>query len=207
MNLEMITFTGVDESVNPEDLVRFAEQFPSVKIEWGVLLSEVKQGKIPRYPGKEWRDEFLSYHNVNRAGHIEGSWLMSLVTGDYFKKVPYLGYDRIQLNFGKKKYESITLPPDCKYIIPITGINDHLYHDSHHPLFDLSMGKGVRTEWPKPLHPELNGYAGGISPETIKEDMKRLEDKGKVWIDMETGVRDGDKFSLDKCEKVLEMVV
>lgn len=136
---------------------------------------------------------------------------------------PY--FDHIQLNFHGMKtpvtegfYDELKKDTNG-YIFQMDGVNEAIYHESQRrnilnlkPLFDLSAGRGIVPEsWPKPVHPSFNGYAGGLGPDTIKEQLKRLEETvgdGLIWIDMETRVRseDDQQFDLDKCRRVLDVV-
>jgi phosphoribosylanthranilate isomerase len=236
MKIETVTFTGADESVKPEDILRVVEDYPNVSTEWGLLLSKANEGKRPRFPSKDWMLDFskqAQYVNTKVAGHLQGRWLESLFDdppdGFLRSRGELLEYlTRLQLNFHSN-------PPNDfpnhwremmyflnllkkQFIFQMDGISDHLYHKAAgqdlicYPLFDRSAGQGVVPDsWPKPLHPKLNGYAGGLGPENIKEQLKRIEDvvgDGTIWIDMETKIRseDDSKFLLDKCRAVLEVV-
>lgn len=83
-------------------------------------------------------------------------------------------------------------------------------------LFDESMGMGVGGAWapPPPRHISF-GYAGGLSPNNLTEQLARISEVAPgrtLWVDMETGVRsslpDGtDVFDLAKCISCVEQVV
>jgi hypothetical protein len=74
-------------------------------------------------------------------------------------------------------------------------------------LFDKSGGAGILpTEWPELLNGIKCGYAGGLSPENLEEQIKLIEHKAwssEIWIDMETHVRSDEDAVLD-LEKVIE---
>ena len=79
------------------------------------------------------------------------------------------------------------------------------------PLFDLSGGAGILPEsWPK-AKGEYCGYAGGLSPENLEEQLEKIkcvvDEDQKIWIDVETHVRSSDdkQFDLDKVRKFLEI--
>uniref|UniRef100_A0A7S0EXA0 Phosphoribosylanthranilate isomerase n=1 Tax=Phaeocystis antarctica TaxID=33657 RepID=A0A7S0EXA0_9EUKA len=84
-------------------------------------------------------------------------------------------------------------------------------------LFDESMGMGVTGgAWHAPPPPHISfGYAGGLSPDNITEQLARIAEVApgrELWVDMETGVRSGlpdgsDVFDLAKCLSCLEQVV
>jgi phosphoribosylanthranilate isomerase len=80
-------------------------------------------------------------------------------------------------------------------------------------LFDLSHGAGVLPEsWPKPIEGLRCGYAGGLSPDNVEQQIEKLHSLVGdyfLWIDMETHIRsDSDsKFDLDKVRSVLNTCV
>lgn len=83
-------------------------------------------------------------------------------------------------------------------------------------LIDASGGTGRwdQTRW-QPPHEALRrvGYAGGIGPDNVVAALSTVwsvvnahdcaAQNGKVWIDMETGVRTDNRFDLNKVESVL----
>lgn len=82
-------------------------------------------------------------------------------------------------------------------------------------LFDVSGGQGIRPkEWPLPVPGVKMGFAGGINPENLLSVLMPLFKAWKAlphgqapfWIDMETGVRVNDVFSLERVERVLRLV-
>ncbi len=80
-------------------------------------------------------------------------------------------------------------------------------------LFDLSHGIGILpSEWPNLLDGVKCGYAGGLSPENLEEQIKRIEEKAgdtEIWIDMETHVRSNYDmlFDLQKVRQCLDIAV
>jgi len=84
-------------------------------------------------------------------------------------------------------------------------------------LFDDSMGLGVSTtSWPSPPPPELAfGYAGGLSPTNLKEQLGRIGDTAPgrtLWVDMETSLRtilkdDSDIFDANKAMSCVRCVL
>ena len=50
------------------------------------------------------------------------------------------------------------------------------------------------------------GYAGGIGPDNVVDVLRDIGPVRPTWIDMESGVRTGDKFDLAKVRRVLEQV-
>lgn len=77
-------------------------------------------------------------------------------------------------------------------------------------LFDQSRGNGITiSEYPEPIFSKCNGYAGGISPDNVLAilyDLKKIiPEDGKIWIDMETGVRVDDDLDISKVMDILLM--
>lgn len=81
-----------------------------------------------------------------------------------------------------------------------------------HLLFDSSRGKGeVPSDWPRPRvvrgETHLCGYAGGLSPAILPEQLPRIAQAagaGAWWIDMESGLREDNRFDLARCRAVLQ---
>ena len=85
------------------------------------------------------------------------------------------------------------------------------------PLFDLSHGRGALPErWSKPLYMQdetrhcPHGYAGGLGPDVLERELPKIlaaagENCPQIWIDMETHVRTGRRFDLEKAWRVLEI--
>lgn len=80
-------------------------------------------------------------------------------------------------------------------------------------LCDNSGGRGVReSKWQPSPFPGLSyGYAGGIGPETIEQDLSDIEQATtsyETWVDMESSLRTvlpsgKDIFNLQRCRDVL----
>ena len=73
--INIVTITGADDSIDPIELCKIADEFPFV--EWGILLSKSSVGN-PRFPSYNWLGELLklqSYNDVKKmslSGHICG---------------------------------------------------------------------------------------------------------------------------------------
>lgn len=158
-------------------------------------------------------------------------------------------FDRIQLNCYKEKlkqayendlfWEAIDLAEKPvllggNYTSDIREMVDgtFLLHRGIYPLFDASGGHGkLPQKWPAPFKAESQeygkpgadifcGYAGGLGPENVVEEIKLIEEQlgdegisadgmtvdSTIWIDMETKLRSEDLFDLQKCEAVLKAV-
>lgn len=59
--------------------------------------------------------------------------------------------------------------------------------------------------WPNPI--ENCGYAGGLTPENVKEQLCLIKnlvgENGSIWIDAESSLRGYDQFDLGKVEEFL----
>jgi phosphoribosylanthranilate isomerase len=230
MFIDKVTITGADNSIRPEELIPLSAEFPFV--EWAILLSETKVDN-PRFPSRSWIDELANLgksHNLQLAGHVCGAWVRDLVTkkdARVFTNHPeYLEYfPRIQLNFSPYSASQgflLELKPhknqfilqmgskykDEKVALLNLGLSMGL---SISMLFDRSGGKGVvPTSWPIPIEPFYCGYAGGLGPDSLNDQLPAISQtvgERTIWIDMESRVRseDDQQFDLGKVRKCLEL--
>lgn len=231
MNLDRVTVTGADDSVDPNDLAALSKRFPFV--EWGILLSRSQEGNH-RFPTLNW---ILHLNRVRGAcasmgaplklsGHLCGQWVRALCRGSrrFEAERPALRslFQRVQLNFHAQEHD---VAPDLfvevlqmwereEYIFQVDGVNNHALGTARNagvnavPLFDKSGGAGVEPgEWPAPFG-SYCGYAGGLHPDILREQLGRIAlaaGDSRVWIDVETHVRSADdrQFDLAKVEKFL----
>ncbi len=223
MLIDLVTFTGAGPPINPKDIVKLAEEYSHIPTEWALLFSKKNEGKSARYPSLAWMEWFVDIGtNLNIAGHLNGIWLRQFLKCEFTfvseRSKIWNACKRIQLNFAGLP---TTISPDLKeelkktgkdYIFQMDGVNEYFYDpEIFVPLFDKSSGEGVLpNEWPESIHPILNGYAGGLSPDNLKEQLVKINNvvgEGSIWIDMESGVRsENDVFDLGKCRQVLEIV-
>lgn len=236
--LNRVTVTGADNSVDPEALIALAEAYPFV--EWGILLSKSNEGG-PRFPSLEWIEELRRLTKerlpmMKVSGHICGEWVRDICKGYWviFTDLYNAGYPnvfnmfhRLQLNFhsylhlikraafieGMEEFTN-----GVQVIFQLDDVNNGILDTAMEgninvaALFDLSGGTGVLPEeWPKAKKCYC-GYAGGLSPENLTEQLelisKAVTDR-LTWIDTETGVRTrcvpDDKFDLEKVKRFLEI--
>lgn len=235
MNIKTVTITGADNSIEPKALIELSQKFPFV--EWGILLSESQCGG-KRFPGQPWVKQlykecsaFVSAPQIIRvSAHICGKWVGQFLKAQECDFRMFLGdaiymFKRIQINTHAQPHQvnrdvRAMLKQSFRYkqiIIQFDGVNECLYdlfknwHVDVRPLYDLSGGAGiVPDKWCKPID-EYTGYAGGLGPDNLKEQLQKIEsvvgDK-TIWIDMETQIRsDNDMlFDLKKVRKCLEIV-
>jgi phosphoribosylanthranilate isomerase len=64
-------------------------------------------------------------------------------------------------------------------------------------------------KWPRPVPGIYCGYAGGLGPDNVVEQVKKISEvAGDVpfWIDAETKLFTNDRFDLDKVRRFLAAV-
>ncbi|MCL4404253.1 hypothetical protein M1432_02835 [Patescibacteria group bacterium] len=209
--VRIVTVTGADDSIQPEELVEVADNFPFV--EFGILLSSDPKGST-RFPSRAWLEELFSmqlHHMLQLSGHLCGSWVKDLCLGsprcfDELDELAFM-FDRFQLNFHavphvlhKEKFLRALLDrcEGLDVIFQIDGVNDGIFDFAKtqdgilaRPLFDLSGGTGVLPkEWPRQTD-GYSGYAGGLSPNNLRGQMEKIEEVASwpIWIDAETRLR------------------
>lgn len=227
MILDRVTVTGADASVRPEDLLPLSRRFPFV--EWGILLSHSQEGS-KRFPPLHWIESFFEIHGggpYSISGHLCGAWVHNFCRGGnaFAIERPTIArrFDRLQLNFHAFAHEVDApafavalknLEPAQGYILQFDDVNNALLSAARMggvhtaPLFDVSGGAGVLpAQWPTATE-EYCGYAGGLSPENLDEQLHRIVEaapRSRIWIDVETRVRSADDrlFDLGKVEHFL----
>ena len=245
MVLNRVTFTGADDSVDPNDLLALSREYPF--IEWGVLFSQKWQGSA-RYPSLGWLRR-LSKANLQGglpiAAHLCGQWVRDLVLDGNFswKRTTYSwlwsDISRFQLNFrgqfqqshpdfrdaivhhaevfGKSFILQCDGPQDAavRALVDATVFPEGFCRASGEcvcPLFDRSGGKGLTPlVWPDAWPGVYCGYAGGLGPDTIADQLTAIEaaaPTATIWVDMERHVRSADDtvFDLTKVRRVLDVV-
>lgn len=231
MKLKYITFTGADDYTNAAEMLALSQIFPQV--EWGILLSpgraSAKKG-TSRFPSHQWLHEtgLMSHHtNANFAGHLCGQYVRDLLAGNIKeigeRRDDFAIFSRYQINFhgdpigGSNNLELITLLLQRTFslIFQMDGTNESVFHYLRSrgiqlfPLFDQSHGEGtLPTTWPD-LVDGLCGFAGGLGPDNLEEELKKLEDHvgdREIWCDMETRIRnDQDQFDLDLVKRCIDI--
>jgi hypothetical protein len=218
MNLDRVTITGADDSVTADQLLEISQRFPFV--EWGILYSRSWLGS-PRYPSTTWciaNLAPLSLGGARLSAHLCGHWVRRLVLDASFDWCRHFAgtqhvFDRIQLNFHGRfheqhpKFASLLKSDGRQFILQCDGINDRSVLDAHiHrgvgvPLFDRSGGVGeLPTFWPEAWPGVYCGYAGGLGPLNVAEQLTRIASVAgaeRIWIDMESRVRSADNARLD----------
>ncbi len=230
LNLDRVTITGADESVDPKALVDLAAEFPFA--EWGILVSKNNEGG-PRFPGRAWTRQLFDAAppDLKFSLHVCGRWVRSLMLGEetFFTDYPWSHqFPRVQWNFHgwthDVRLEAVAVMcrrrfPGQQLIVQMDGTsNETVLMELRAreidcvPLFDTSGGAGrVPGEWPRPIPGvPYHGYAGGLGPETLPRELDRIAvaaGDARVWIDMERRVRSADdlQFDLTKVRRCLEL--
>lgn len=227
------TLTGVDETTSLATLASLSAEFPFV--EWGFLYSQSQQGTPGRYPSVAFIRNALSTlpTHVRVALHVCGRAVQDLLAGQSDDAEELVALTearggRIQLNFnltaGTVSVDSlrsfIDRRPALKLITQHHAANAAVVATlqpcaNHAVLFDTSGGRGMLpTGWSVPLAGVSCGYAGGLGPDTLAEQLELIAiAAGDVpfWIDMEGQLRtpaagNVDRFDLDKARRCLEVV-
>ena len=232
--IKIVTITGADYSILPERLFSISEKFPFV--EWAILISRKSIGQH-RFPPMHWIKELLRLNNesilhnkgsLNLSLHLCGSYVSELLAADSdfidgeLDEI-WNAFSRVQINtHGEKHFidrdftDILNQYPDKEFIFQYDLVNTFMLELAMEAgvncsaLFDLSHGTGVLPDqWPALLEGVKCGYAGGISPENIKQvctDVSKITGDVETWIDMETHVRslDNKQFDIAKVIRCLQ---
>ena len=226
MILTTIAFTGADDRTSIRELAAISKQHPNV--EWGILSSRraLKYLSMPLLPGLGWVDRFLDTQTT-RCLHLCGSLCRLFIAGrdDFvraFGAERLQRFHRIQLNFHDEDEQSLDVPrvkqlleqhglDQLEIIVPVSPENVRAVYAMKAAglkitvLFDESRGAGRSpAEWPRPLADIKCGYAGGLGPDNIREELGKISlvtpQHYSTWVDMQRRVRDGIDFDLNKIE-------
>lgn len=220
--LHLCTFTGIDAKTDLTRVLKISEKYPF--LEFAVLYTNNPSDKDARYMSPSIVErivEFLTWGGVNTAIHFCGSAVMDFLAGDPKVMSAAAKAGRVQLNFKADKsdfsagaIERIIAARRPQRIItqhfPANySLNEVISSDNHQVLHDRSGGRGISPEtWPESFSNKPTGYAGGLGPSNIAEELSRIRMASGdqiCWIDMETGIRENGYFSLDHCEAVAEI--
>lgn len=233
MPLTCVTMTGADDRTDPDRLLELSSKYPFV--EWGVLIGSHTG---PRFPSVAWihrlvevREQRVS--NMRLSLHVCGKFLREIARDGKSSLGEYLGpqlaaFNRVQLNWhGEQQAPNVGRNVfaafchlglsgwDPQLIFQLDGVNDEFWRAcelrfSVSGLFDRSHGAGVAPgEWPEGSVEIPCGWAGGLGPDNLAEEIPRIDAKARktrrYWIDMETKVRTNEEFDLVKVATCLEI--
>lgn len=222
MKLKFCAFTGADDKVDPADLAALSKTYPFV--EWSILYLPGQEG-TPRCPTVEWIRDFSEVcKDSHKCLHLCADALPRFVAGDKELLDLMQGFKRIQFNFeyldAGKLVDPVELAkrakdsPQWEFILQYgKGYKHYLsaFNDvpNHAVLFDGSAGEGVSPgEWPAPLAGHSCGYAGGMNPDNMKDQLEKIARAAPgyvTWVDQESGARTDNQFDLAKVVQVLDI--
>jgi hypothetical protein len=225
MEIRAVTVTGADDHVDMGELIDVSAEFPS--IEWGILVSNSMSG-VPRFPSNMWFDALCRAaieYDLNLSLHICGRWARDICRGKWSiyewrnREVISKCFKRIQLNHGNPKIGPLFYTGllengwlGLQYIFQVYGRDLEMVRQAHAAgvdvacLFDSSGGRGVSPDkWPE-SYGDYCGYAGGLSPANLAENIRRISEVSScssIWVDAETSLRtvDDEFFLMDEVRK------
>jgi hypothetical protein len=188
------------------------------------------EGLVSRYYNETRTYPKLAYHLCGKVSScmLVGNCAAAL-WDEFVPNFDYAGRIQVNVNVNRSPYNPrmfaglVAMYERCamgdrktlKFIVQHNKNNERLWFDlvlnGVYPniLFDTSGGRGLSLrKYLPPIAGLLCGYAGGISPENIKETLGNIDAvvyDGLCWIDMESGVRTDNKLDFDKVEQVLEI--
>ncbi len=230
--IKPFTITGADDDTSTVILTGLAKQFPFV--EWGILISRSarRTGKS-RFPSDEWLkrlQEAQQWHNMMLSAHLCGEYVTEFLKGNFnflieFPPGVWDMFGRVQINTHGLRHQwdikavddFIWKHPNKEFIFQYDGANtyqiEHLMQHGREnisTLFDMSHGAGVLPgEWPEHIDGLKCGYAGGLSPENLENELikiSRAAGEENPWIDIETHVRSNEMLDPIKVMKCLQIL-
>lgn len=225
--LTTVTITGADDAVDPGELVKLSGEFPFV--EWGILMSASRAG-TPRYPTRRWmiglenlakqvtRTNDPKVKPMRLSAHFCGQVAREALSGRLHDLPVIERVQRIQVNGYTPPSPGVVAfakrMPGYEIILQVrsedemqSAMSDVVDAGRCSMLFDASGGRGLRRpeRWPTRWTGWM-GFAGGIDPDNAQNSVLAIMGShvGDFWIDMESGVRTGDRFDLKLVREVLE---
>jgi hypothetical protein len=205
-----VTFTGIDDSTLLPGMLALSARYP---VEWGVLLDTAQEG-APLFPPVAVR-RALQGAPLRLSAHVCGGAARAIVEGRD-PELDLAGYARIQINHSRSGSSDSEIRNSGRYAAR-NGVRAALQCQGEFPaeasvdwLYDVSFGTGQRpTTWPAiGARQGFCGYSGGLNPDNVAAVLAHLPlaEDAAYWIDMESGVRTGNRFDLAKCEAVCRAV-
>lgn len=229
-NLRLVSFVGVDKKTDFSDLLEFKDA--PVFYEFGVLYSDSKNVVQKRYPGYEFSLKFLRWaqdNKVNSSLHLCGTSIER-----YLKEDPDVinlcsWADRIQLNLNMNKFENTEKLANSIIEVSSKHKNSIILQENKSKtefnkefiskignefslslLNDSSGGFGREIQSVSLPHPKyFTGYAGGINPDNVVKILDLVEPASAgmyYYIDMESGIRVENDFSVLECNKIRKLI-
>jgi len=237
MKLSKITITGADDNCTHIGLFEISKLYPIVEWAFLLSRKQSGKNRFPSIDWLQMLVQIHSVNVVQHgpqmhyAGHLCGSYVDQILMGDisFVSEIGAVWHllDRIQINTAGEKrpfhraklIAALQEFPDKEYIFQYDKANEEMQtfifaeaaalNVKTSILFDKSYGTGqVPDDWPAPLSFGNCGYAGGLGPDNILQELERISQKSgfrEIWIDMETKVRSADNKILD-LQKVTEVL-
>jgi hypothetical protein len=202
-----ITFAGVDETYSIDSILQVQDKYPEV--EFAILLSYSNSGIKLRYPSINYMLHLInnpSFTNfsIHLCGAIPNFYVDYLKNGYWgtytqFKEIIQRS-PRLQINKKDKELHQTLydLRKNVQVIQPVNSFEERI-NDKVDLLWDKSGGNGIfNANWPEPLEFQTCMYAGGISPNNIKEvkeittTLLNKTPNANIRLDMESGIRDSN---------------
>lgn len=230
MKLNRVTITGADNNTDINEMLEISKQYPFV--EWGILFSPKRIGE-ERYPDMKWvgklAETFFKDTRLNLSAHLCGGYTREMLMGkselinnnlkDYLTI-----FMRRQLNFNSSKnevdlygfFKLLERAPILSFILQQNNANFKICQDVRNRkmqniafLYDSSGGRGtIASQWKQPFDGFFTGYAGGLSPENLGHELRKIEEvvgDNEIWIDTESRVRTNGVLDMDKVKQFLEI--
>lgn len=235
MKIKYVTCSGADENTRIPNLLKLMEDYPVGEI--GIQVSADKASKeMPRYDWILKLAENIqnSQSDIRAALHVNKEWVQEFCDGFVAPELDrYMGlrksdgtpvFARVQLNIfvGREKtpnvdkvIETLNLFPKHRFIfsynVPNASFIKELYDKGvvFDNLYDFSFGEGHEPESRGPVvFPDrLQGYAGGLSPDNIYEELDKISKvvpkDAEIYIDAQGHLADNKIFSISKARKFI----
>eukprot|EP01041_Mallomonas_annulata_P001522 gene1522-2929_t len=247
--LRRLGFCGIDDSIEPGLLDLLSSHYPYIEwgVLFRPDMEGIPRYASAAWLDRLIALNNSKGRHMNFAAHLCHSRCTELIEGDnsFVTELKNKGFARVQINATSANGVAIDLSriseynnnlrsvmkslPDIEWILQLNAETTPLWADLiQNPsenlsiLFDASCGQGIQlSEYSKPYSNSIIkcGYAGGISPENIREVLTNLKGVAldiPIWIDMESSLRvlihnssnntNIDCFSIDKCFKCIQVV-
>lgn len=237
MFLKTIVCSGINENNNIADAIEFLKRYKNA--EFGVQCSPRKAGyHTPRFEWlKELLCRLNEQKIENKVAlHLNEGFVVSFCDGKIPDEISDLlkvgnAVSRLQLNFkiGRETFASGHTPDIKTLQKTMVGVAPHtiilsasqpnlsFIHKVHHNgmkfdvLYDDSFGEGVAPDVRKPplFDDVFQGYAGGLSPENVGEELIKIEKlaRGAVFIDAEGKLKQDGHFCFTKAERFVQNAI
>lgn len=237
MGLKKVTVTGADDKTKIDEMTQISKEYPFVEwgILLSESAMGVKNRYPSLEWIKALYDSDFGYASQNNilSGHICGKWVRDICKGrwtifDHPVAESLDMFDRFQINFSpyidqiedKKAFFKgfgPAAPKTRQFIFQLHDVNHEIVVEAIQSgnnlnvaaIYDPSGGQGkLAPEWPQIHERMYAGYAGGLTPENVKDHLPKMKlgASGHFWIDAESGFRTDDWLDMDKVRKFLENV-